>query len=282
MSSVTQSSIYQLFQDLIRYGKTKNSNRPGFLQIFDIPKRWFSHFYTVSIVWNGLLLMVSVRAAVLGQELPVWLSGVLAFLTDSSAAVLEGPTLSTVLAQTLLWVHSVRRWWECVRLSVFSGGVIHVVQYAFGLCYYILLGLTVLCTDTPNQAEGAPMPALLAQLQWFHAGGILLFLWASVLQHHCLSLLAQLRTGACGEVQTLAHRVPCGGWFELVSCPHYLAEVLIYTSLCMLSHGALTWWLVVLYVLFNQALAAKLCHEFYHRKFQCYPKQRKALIPFLL
>lgn len=84
-------------------------------------------------------------------------------------------------------------------------------------------------------------------------------------------------------METLAHRVPSGGWFELVSCPHYLAELLIYASLSLVSGGvSLTWWLVVLYVLFNQMLAALLCHQFYRSKFESYPQHRKALIPFIL
>ncbi|KAJ8397527.1 hypothetical protein AAFF_G00438030 [Aldrovandia affinis] len=277
-----QSRVYQLLPDLIRYGKTKNPQRPDFLKIFDVPKRWFSHFYAVSVVWNGILIALTLRTVLLGQELPPWLSDTLGFLTNGSAAARKGLRLSTVLAHSLLWVHSARRLLECLCVSVFSGGVIHAVQYAFGLGYYVLLGLTVLCVDVPLHEEGAPVPPLLSQLQWFHAVGILLFLWASLHQHCCLILLAHLRTGGSGEIQTLAYKVPHGDWFELVSCPHYFAELLIYVSLSVVSGGqVLTWWLVVLYVLFNQALAASLCHEFYQRKLEHYPKQRKAFIPFM-
>lgn len=84
-------------------------------------------------------------------------------------------------------------------------------------------------------------------------------------------------------METLTHRVPVGGWFELVSCPHYFAELLIYVSLGLVFGGlSLTWWLVVLYVFFNQALAAQLCHELYTSRFKSYPKHRKAFIPFVL
>lgn len=86
-----------------------------------------------------------------------------------------------------------------------------------------------------------------------------------------------------GAVETLAHRMPVGGWFELVSCPHYFAELLIYISFSLLLGGqSLTWWLVALYVLTNQALAAQLCHELYLIKYKPYPKHRKAFIPFVL
>lgn len=62
--------------------------------------------------------------------------------------------LSVLLVHILLWIHSLRRLLECLYVSVFSDGVIHIVQYAFGLSYYIFLGLTVLCLDIPVYDEG--------------------------------------------------------------------------------------------------------------------------------
>lgn len=43
-----------------------------------------------------------------------------------------------------VWLHSWRRLFECVYVSIFSNAMIHIVHYWFGLVYYILLGLTVL------------------------------------------------------------------------------------------------------------------------------------------
>lgn len=57
------------------------------------------------------------------------------------------PQLSTVLLYLLLWIHSLRRLLECLCVSVFSDGYMNLVQYLFGLGYYIVLGLTVLCSD---------------------------------------------------------------------------------------------------------------------------------------
>lgn len=85
-----------------------------------------------------------------------------------------------------------------------------------------------------------------------------------------------------GKVVSLSHSVPFGDWFENVSCPHYFAELLIYISMAItLGIDNVTWWCVVMYVLFNQALAAVLCHEFYQKSFSSYPKHRKAFIPFV-
>lgn len=276
-----RSHVFQLFQDLIRYGKTKAQiKRSDLLRLFDVPKRWFWHFYAVSVVWNGLLLILLLKTILLEEGFPQWLVSTLSFLKGEQPAAGSDYPLSVLLIHILLWAHCLRRLLECQFVSVFSNGVIHVVQYAFGLSYYIFLGLTVLCVDISSPDEGS---SLLSQLCWHHATGIGLFMWASWLQHHSLALLANLRTGNTGAVETLAYCMPHGCWFDLVSCPHYFAEVLIYISMAFcLGSTSVTWWLVVLYVLFNQALAAQLCHEFYQNKFEDYPPKRKAFIPFVL
>ncbi|RVE73811.1 hypothetical protein OJAV_G00035030 [Oryzias javanicus] len=264
--------------DLIRYGKTKNLKRTSWLRLFDVPKRWFWHFYIISVCWNGFLLFLNVNFIYHRQSFPTWLTAVLDVLSGVSSPDSQVPQLSTVLVQLLVWVHSLRRLLECLFVSVFSDGVMHVVQYGFGLVYYIALGLTVLCVDRIGKGTSS-----LSQLDWVQTTGFVLFVCASLLQHQSIVLLARLRTGATGAVETLAHRMPTGGCFHWVSCPHYFAELLIYVSLGFVFGGrSSTWWLLVLYVLFNQALAAQLSHELYVSRYQLYPKHRKALIPFVL
>lgn len=62
--------------------------------------------------------------------------------------------LPVLVLQVLLWIQSLRRLIECLWLSIFSNGLINVVQYAFGLSYYILLGLTVLSVNVSLPREG--------------------------------------------------------------------------------------------------------------------------------
>ncbi|XP_061593065.1 polyprenol reductase [Cololabis saira] len=274
------SGVYGLYQDIIRYGKTKQDlKRADWLRVFDVPKRWFWHFYAVSVGWNGFLLALYVTSIYPGQSAPSWLTWTVDVVTGVPGTDGGAPQLSAVLLQLLLCLHSLRRLLECLFVSVFSDGVIHVVQYAFGLGYYVLLGLTVLSSDR----MGRGTDTLLSQLDCTRVAGVGLFIGASWLQHQSIVLLARLRTGKSGSVETLAHRVPKGGWFELVSCPHYFAELLIYISFSLVFGGhSLTWWLVVLYVLFNQALAGQLCHDLYISKFKLYPKHRRAFIPYVL
>ena len=64
------------------------------------------------------------------------------------------PPLSTLLVQLFLWSHSLRRLLECLFVSVYSEGVIHMAQYMFGIGYYIILGLTVICSNNFLDAKG--------------------------------------------------------------------------------------------------------------------------------
>ncbi|XP_032855002.2 polyprenol reductase isoform X2 [Tyto alba] len=271
-----------LFQDLIRYGKTKRGcgQRPARLRFLQAPKRWFTHFYVVSVLWNGFLLIWLFRAKFLGGSLPSWIQHVHHVLGRASQSEdTDSEHFSALLVLLLLWLHSCRRLAECLWTSVFSSGVIHIVQYCFGLGYYIAVGSTVLCqvpTDVRNGKE------LSMQIHWYHIVGVMMYIWASLHQHRCLVILANLRKNKSGKVVSLSHSVPFGDWFERVSCPHYFAELLIYVSMAItLGFHNVTWWCVVMYVLFNQALAAVLSHEFYQKNFSSYPKHRKAFIPFV-
>ncbi|KAB1282361.1 Polyprenol reductase [Camelus dromedarius] len=284
-----------VFQDLIRYGKTKHGGppRPAACQAFDVPKRYFSHFYIISVLWNGFLLWSLTQSLFLGAPFPNWLHSLLRIL---GAAQFRGGelALSAFLVLAFLWLHSLRRLFECVYVSVFSNAVIHIVQYCFGLVYYILVGLTVL-SQVPMDGRNALANKiilisvayvigknLLMQARWFHILGMIMFIWSSVHQYKCHVILGNLRKNKAGVVIHCNHRIPFGDWFEYVSSPNYLAELMIYISMAVtFGFHNLTWWLVVTYVFFSQALSAFLSHKFYKSKFVSYPKHRKAFLPFL-
>ncbi|NWR68992.1 PORED reductase, partial [Centropus unirufus] len=244
------------------------------------PYRWFTHFYVVSVLWNGFLLISLLRAELFRGSLPSWIQQVhYALGRDSQSEDTGNEHFSALLVLLLLWLHSCQRLAECLWTSVFSNGVIHIVQYCFGLAYYVAVGSTVLCQVPTNSRNGKELSV---QISWYHIVGVVMYIWASLHQHKCLVILANLRKTKSGQVVSQSHTVPSGHWFERVSCPHYFAELLIYVSMAItFGFHNVTWWCVVMYVLFNQALAAALCHEFYQKNFSSYPKHRKALIPFV-
>lgn len=163
---------------------------------------------------------------------------------------------------------------------------------------------------------------VLAHVAPLQLAGAALFLAGNVLQWHSHWLLARLagggrarapggykiprgawrggRQGRRGELRlhslaglplcrpSGAHVSPrpghpsTGGAFELVSCPHYLGEVVIYAGLVGASGGRLPApWLMLLWVGTNLALAARMTHAWYHQRFKTYPRRRAALIPLL-
>ena len=65
------------------------------------------------------------------------------------------------------------------------------------------------------------------------------------------------------------HAVPHGDWFQYVSCPHYLAEILMYLSLAIIvgtKHK--TGWLIFTWVLINQVIAGLMSHRWYKKTFR--------------
>ncbi|ELW71637.1 polyprenol reductase [Tupaia chinensis] len=120
------------------------------------------------------------------------------------------------------------------------------------------------------------------QARWFHILGLVMFLWSSAHQYRSHAILGGLRKNKAGVPVHCSHRIPFGDWFEYVSSPNYLAELMIYVSIAV-TFGLrnFTWWLVVAYVFFSHALAALLSHRFYRSTFVSYPKHRRAFLPLL-
>ncbi len=153
------------------------------------------------------------------------------------------------------------------------------------------------------RAQGKTMPALIAgiafvynvfnayinaswighfgeyDLAWFTGipflAGIALFVAGMGVNIQADRTLRALR--APGET---GYKIPHGGLYRWVSCPNYLGEILQWTG-----WAVLTWsWggaLFAVYTLANLAPRAKAHHNWYHQRFADYPKERRALFPFL-
>ncbi|XP_073896100.1 polyprenal reductase isoform X29 [Macaca fascicularis] len=126
-----------IFQDLIRYGKTKCGEppRPAACRAFDVPKRYFSHFYIISVLWNGFLLWCLSQSLFLGAPFPSWLHGLLRIL--GAAQFQAYVTGKNVLMQA--------RWFHILGMMMFIWSSAH--QYK---CHVILGNLR------KNKAEEVP------------------------------------------------------------------------------------------------------------------------------
>jgi len=111
-------------------------------------------------------------------------------------------------------------------------------------------------------------PRWLAGVALF-AGGWWINRWAD-------GVLRRLR--APGES---GYRIPRGGLFELVSCPNYLGEILIWCGWA-LATWSLAGLAFALWTVANLAPRARSHHAWYRARFADYPPARRALIPLLL
>ncbi|KAH7430732.1 hypothetical protein KP509_08G012000 [Ceratopteris richardii] len=173
----------------------------------------------------------------------------------------------------------------------------HILAYILGLIYYVIAPLSLFpsgvgrtITNTyiayrhgytniklNDQGQGS-----LLFLDWSCWIGAAIFMFGWIHQHRCHSILASLRAKDAAKNVSYEYKVPFGDWFEYVSSAHYLAEFVMYFGFIVLTGGRnLDTWLLFAFVVLNLSIAAGHTHKWYKRKFENYPKSRKAIIPFI-
>lgn len=63
--------------------------------------RWFVHFYILSFIWNGFILMNAVQCTLQGSVLPLWFSKMMSFLTSYPVSPPSGKWM---------WCHVSYKW----------------------------------------------------------------------------------------------------------------------------------------------------------------------------
>ncbi len=106
--------------------------------------------------------------------------------------------------------------------------------------------------------------------------GALVFIGGYVLNQHSDHVLIGLRRS--GES---TYKVPHGGAYRFISCPNYLGEMLEWAgwALACWNLGALAFFV---WTVANLAPRAIKTHRWYRDKFPDYPRERKALLPFIV
>ena len=145
-----------------------------------------------------------------------------------------------------------------------SDSTMHITHFLFGLVYYMAVSLSLLTASGPVDQQTANL-------------AVILFCWASYHQFRCHSILAGLRGGQ------QVYGVPYGDWFEYVSSPHYAAEIIIYIAILITTDMNLFMLLNCVYQVSNfSVICAVPTHGWYKSKFDDYPEDRYALIPYLI
>ena len=137
-----------------------------------------------------------------------------------------------VLALSLLSLQVFRRLYECAFINQASNSTMNITHYIVGFAHYFCTATGYLC-EAPGflpDYSSAPLSELSVStisLPAWLASIVFLGAWYQQLQTH--KTFAQLK-----RKNSAGHSIPEGGLFELVSCPHYLCEIIIYTSLLII------------------------------------------------
>ena len=251
------SFVIPFLRDLASHGKCRSSadntdplhSKLLHGETFLVPKRYFLHFYFTGLFSTAVLYTYSKYH--------------------------EGSNQNN-LAIALLIMHLARRCWECLFVHAWRPtSRMHLAGYVLGIMHYVLLPMVFVdpgCDGVQFHYTSDLRTAIL---------GTCICLWAQYQQyrHHCL--LAGLRSVNCRK----DYMIPTEGWFRLISCPHYLAEIIIYISFDMVLHsrnrdrrsGALAVWVAT-----NLSVSAIRSHDWYLLQFPEYASlRRKAIFPFL-
>ena len=111
---------------------------------------------------------------------------------------------------------------------------------------------------------------------WRFIAGSVIFISGFAINQHSDHILFTLRKP--GET---GYKIPYGGTYRWISCPNYLGEVLEWTGWALA-----TWSLAgvsfAVWTFANLVPRAIANHTWYKHQFPAYPKERKAVIPFVL
>lgn len=106
--------------------------------------------------------------------------------------------------------------------------------------------------------------------------GILLFINGFAINNWADTILINLRKP--GET---GYKIPTGGLFNYISCPNHFGEIIEWLGFAVMINS-LPAWSFALWAFCNLVPRALDHQKWYRKKFADYPKERKAVIPFVL
>lgn len=205
-----------------------------------------------------------------GKGFPGWVGMAFLYFMPIVAMTLVAwsylPTASLVQWAVYLAVaiHFGKRVLESLFLHRYSGPIDLFTTSLIATFYSLAAGMLGWVNNNP-----LPAPDV-----WFYVG-ILLFVVgiAGNFYHH--KLLADLRKNS------LDYFIPKGGLFKYVVCPHYLFEIITFLGIALLSRHLVAW-IILLFIVFYLIARALRVLKWYHEKIKDFPKDRKAILPFVL
>lgn len=279
--SVCVKTLPELQASLLSYGKLNlhNDKKPTTmwatqLSKLIVPKRYFSHFYVIGLLFALLCIIELIYLQVHDQ--PLVLIWILQHY-DNMEGTQRLDKQTCIIGLILMTLHLTRRVYESFCIEKASKtATMHISHYLVGVGFYVAMvfgtWLEGLSSFGRSQEETHLLCTLLA---------ILLFFYASIHQYNCHVILASLRKDTDS-----GYTIPRGDWFEWIVTPHYFADILVYASLCIL-YRFQSYILVcgLIWTISNLSIVASETKLWYHVHFSsekynlAFPKGRWNIIP---
>ncbi|KAL5994734.1 hypothetical protein ACLOJK_024787 [Asimina triloba] len=217
---------------------------------FTVPQRFFLHFYVVAVAWTTFLLLLTwlyahKMTSPTGLErfhysaIASHLTGgshILSFKKSKAAPATHSYRIwRAVLLLLMMEIQVLRRLYETWNVFNYSPSArMHIFGYLTGLFFLapemskyaanllaevIVMGKDHLADFDFDWREFVKPLTKLGLCQWI---GLVVFLWGSIHQYRCHAILGSLREL---KEKVDEYVIPRGDWFEIVSSPHYLAEI---------------------------------------------------------
>ncbi|TKW30533.1 hypothetical protein SEVIR_2G044700v4 [Setaria viridis] len=230
----------------------------------------YSKFWGPQRPGGGGALLPS-RAGMLVGYVPALVAALASFAVPGAAN--DGARAQ--LLRAALAVHFLKRVLEVLFVHRYSGSMPLPTVLQISSCYLLYV---IMFIYAQHLSRGLPEPAV----DTLHLGALVFAIGvAGNFYHH--HLLSRLRTdgggGAAGGDR--GYKIPRGGLFELVACPHYLFEIVVFAGLAMIAQTAFALALAVGTAAF---LACRSCatRRWYAAKFEEFPAGIRALVPYVL
>lgn len=191
-------------------------------------------------------------------------SGVVALLVDE----IKLDRISLILF-SMFEIHMIRRQWESKTITIYGQSTMHVGGYFCGLVHYLGVSVTLL---SPNQHYKAVH-------YWQIVVSFIFYILGSYAQCKCHYILYLIKK----RNPHMKYQIPKGFWFDYICCPHYLAEIIIYSSYLVLRPERTSALLLFVWVSCNLSIVSNEHYIWYNNSFgkDNVPKLWRRLIPFV-
>ncbi|KAF8395499.1 hypothetical protein HHK36_019445 [Tetracentron sinense] len=202
------------------------------------------------------------RTGMLIWYIPAFLAGVASF------ALFPDEGFRFFLVRSAIAIHFFKRIFEVLFVHKYSGGMLLDSVILVSLGYFISITTMIYAQHLTG---GVPDPPL--DLKYI---GVVLFfvgIGGNFYHHFILSKLRE-KGGDKG------YKIPKGGLFDMIICPHYLFEILGFLGISFISQTvyAFSFTIGSTFYLMGRSYATR---KWYLSKFENFPKEVRALIPYV-